>query len=75
MVNRVPHLYHDRLVCDIHHHTRHADGLYTPQDEHSRLQRAILPVAGRRATHMGRERACRHGPLGPKHSPHVMAMR
>jgi hypothetical protein len=47
------------------HQKRHADWLYTPQDENGTIEPPILPVAGRCATRMGRESACRYGPPGP----------
>jgi hypothetical protein len=47
------------------HQKRHADWLYTPQDENGKIEPPILPVAGRCATRMGRESACRYGLPGP----------
>ena len=43
---------------------RHADWLYTPQDENGTIAPTILPVARRRATRMGRESAGRYGHTG-----------
>ena len=48
---------HGALVT-LNHQKRHADSLYTPQDENGKIELTILPVAGRRATRMGRESAC-----------------
>jgi hypothetical protein len=49
----------------LNHQKRHADGLYTPQDENGKIEPTILSVAGQHATRMGRESACRYGPPGP----------
>ena len=48
-----------------HHQKHHVEEIYTPPDENGKMERTILPVAGGPATRMGRESACRSGPLGP----------
>jgi hypothetical protein len=47
------------------HQKHHVEEIYTPPDENGKMERTILPVAGGPATRMGRESACRSGPLGP----------
>ena len=60
-----PRLARRHAAVTLNHHKRHADGLYTPPDEHGKIEPTILSVAGQHATRMGRERACRYGPPGP----------
>ncbi len=48
----------DFASATLNHQKRHADWLYTPQNENGTIEPTIFPVAGRRATRMGRESAC-----------------